>query len=495
MKKWQKWFLGLVFYGSFGFAGGGSFLMFLMVPLERWLNSLGWSQAGIDRTLGPFVYGWFVIALAVTLVYYRKVVNAKQPQSRLIYGIAVASVLAAGLVFYAFLQTGFSVISARQGAVREVTSRFTFGPYPEANQLQQLKNQGYDGVISLLHPTIPFETVLISREESNARQVGIKLYEFPMLPWISDNREARDGIQKLVQGSSKRYYVHCYLGTHRTNLVRAIVLEGQRNGMQSANALLPAALDRGMLLTYDDKRIVVGPFPSDDEWYLSILSTGVREVVSILDPKKADYQSFQEKAKKVCKDSGLRFTSMPLDTQTPSARDVQNLAAYVRQVDHKVFVVGIRNGNWSWALDAALGGGGAPFQTQITREKFERGQLLRAGRGVIFGPYPTDEEIGQLRAAGVKDMVSLLDERTPGDAQWILKEAQWSQLYGFNVMRFPVRSETITPAQVQQVVGYLKTRPGLVYVHGFLTDKRVQAVFEAVRTGEAQTSTPPPHGN
>jgi protein tyrosine phosphatase (PTP) superfamily phosphohydrolase (DUF442 family) len=238
----------------------------------------------------------------------------------------------------------------------------------------------------------------------------------------------------------------------------------------------------------------VGPFPSDDEWYLSILSTGVREVVSILDPNKADYKSFQEKARKVCKDSGLRFTSMPLDTQAPSAQEVQNLAAYVRQVDHKVFVVGIRNGNWSWALDAALGGGGAPFRTQIAREKFERGELLRADRGVIFGPYPTDEEIGQLRAAGVKDMVSLLDERTPGDAQWILKEAQWSQLYGFNVKRFPVRSETITPAQVQQVVGYVKTRSGPVYVHGFLTDKRVHTVFEAARAGEAQSgkSGPPP---
>jgi len=487
MKKWQKWLLGFVFYGSFGFAGGGSFLMFLMLPLERWLNTRGWSQAGIDRTLGPMVYGWFVIALAATLLYYRKVVNAKVPRPRLAYGIAGASVLAAGLVFFAFLDTGLAVITSRQGSVREVTRRFTFGPYPELEQLQQLKSQGYDGVVSLLHPTIPFEAVLIEREEGNARQAGLKLYHFPMLPWISDNREARDGMQKLVQGSGKRYYVHCYLGTHRTNLVRAIVLEGQRDAMQTANALLPAALDRGMLLTYDNKRIVVGPFPSDDEWYLSILSTGVREVVSILDPSKPDYQPFQEKAKKVCKDSGLRFTSMPLNTQTPSARDVQNLADYVRQADHKVFVVGVRNGNWTWALDAALGGGGAPFQTSVTQDKFERGELLRVNQWLILGPYPTDEEVGLLRAAGVKDMVSLLDERTRGDSQWILKEAQWSQVYGFRVMRFPVHGETISPAQVQQVLDYLRKLPGPVYVHGFLTDKRVHAVYDAARGTLAQT--------
>lgn len=495
MKKWQKWLLGFVFFGSFGFAGGGSFLMFLMVPLEHWFITMGWSQAAIDRTLGPMVYGWFVIALVVTLVYYRKVVNLAPPRPRLAYGIAGASVVAAGLVFAAFLNTGFAVITSRQGSVREVTSRFTFGPYPELPELQKLKADGYDGVISLLHPTIPFETVLIAREEANARQAGIRLYHYPMLPWISDNGEARAGIRKLVQASGKRYYVHCYLGTHRTNLVRAIVLEGRREETQSANALLPAALDRGMLLTYNNKRIVVGPFPSDEEWYLSILSTGVREVVSILDPNRPDYQSFQEKAKKVCTDSGLRFKSMPLDSQTPSARDVQNLADYLRQADHKVFVVGIRNGNWSWALDAALGGGGAPFQTSITKDKFERGALLRVDKWLILGPYPTDEEIGQLRAAGVKEMVSLLDEHTKGDAQWILKEAMWSQLYGFRVMRFPLRSEPLDPVQVQRVVSYLRTQPGPVYVHGFLTDRRVQAVFEAAQATRAQNPAPSPPGN
>ncbi len=494
MKKWQKWFLSLVFYGSFGFAGGGSFLMFLMVPAERWLNAQGWSQAGIDRTLGPFVYGWFVIALAVTLLYYRKALDLKPPRPRLAYGMAGASVLAALLVFAAFLNTGFVVITSRQGSVRQLTKRFTFGPYPEAADMQRLKGQGYDGVISLLHPTIPFETVLIAREEANAQQVGIKLYHFPMLPWISDNREAREGVRRLVQGRG-RYYVHCYLGTHRVNLARSIVLEGQSEGTQSANALLPTALNRGMLLTYDGKRIVVGPFPSDDEWYLSILSTGIREVVSILDPNKPDYQPFIEKSKQVCKDSGLRYTSMPLDSRAPDLRAVQNIAAYVKQADHKVFVVGIRNGSWTWALDTALGGGGAPFQEPITKDKFERGELLRVNQWLL-GPYPTDDEMLRLRSAGVQDMVSLLDEHTKGDAQWILKEAQWSQLYGFRVMRFPVRSETITAVQVQQVVDYLKTRPGPVYVHGFLTDKRVRAVFEAARAVQAQSGpTGPPPGH
>ncbi len=276
--------------------------------------------------------------------------------------------------------------------------------------------------------------------------------------------------------------------------VRSIVLEGSA-GSQVIGALLPVAFDRGILLTYNNKRIVLGPFPTDEEWYGSILRTGVREVVSIIDPKQPSHQRFLEKAKSICKDSGLRFTSMPLDPASPSARDVQNLADYLRQANHRVFVMGIRNGNWSWALDAALGGGGAPFYTTITRDKFERGALLRVDKWLILGPYPTDEEIGLLRAAGVKEMVSLLDEGNPSDAPWILKEAMWSQLYGFRVMRFAVRSEPLDAAQVQRVVDYLKTQPGPVYVHGFRSDGRVQAVYEAARATRGQNPVPPPPGN
>jgi len=493
MKKWQKWLLSVVFYGSFGFAGGGSFLMFLMVPAERWLNAQGWSQAAIDRTLGPFVYGWFVIALAVTLLYYRKAVGVNPPRPRLAYGIAGASTLVAVLVFVAFLNTGFSVITSHQGSVREVTKRFTFGPYPDLAELQKLKSQGYDGVISLLHPTIPFETVLIEREKANAAQVGIKLYHFPMLPWISDNHDAREGVRKLIRGSG-RYYVHCYLGTHRTNLVRSIVLEGQQQGTQAITALTPPALDRGMLLTYSDKRIVVGPYPNDEEWFGSILRTGVREVVSILDPTNPGQQSFIEKAKKICKDSGLRYTSMPLDPSKPDPGMVQNIADYVQRADHRVFVVGIRNGNWTWALDTALGGGGAPFQETITKQKFERGELLRVNKWLILGPYPTDDEIVALRAAGVREVVSVLDEQNKDDAVWILRETLWARTYGFRMARFPLRGNPVPPGEVQKVVEYLKTQAGPVYVHAYRTDRRVRAVFEAASATQAQNATPPPHG-
>ncbi len=218
--------------------------------------------------------------------------------------------------------------------------------------------------------------------------------------------------------------------------------------------------------------------------------------VSVLDPGNPDYQPFAEKAKQICRDSKLRCTSKPVDSRAPSARDVQDLADYLRQTDHKVFVVGKHTGNWSWALDAALGGGGAPFQSSITVEKFERGELLRVEKWLILGPYPTDDEVVVLRAAGVKEMVSLLDESNKGDAPWILKEAQWSQLYGFRVTRFPVRGDTISPAQVQQVVEYLKATPGPVYVHGFLTDGRVHAVYDAARAAHAQSGPPgAPPGN
>lgn len=85
---------------------------------------------------------------------------------------------------------------------REVTGeRLAFGGYPDAEKLQELKSQGYDGVITLLNPSIPFEKVLLEREMENGKQVGIPIHSFPMLPWISENGDSLQGIERLVNNN------------------------------------------------------------------------------------------------------------------------------------------------------------------------------------------------------------------------------------------------------------------------------------------------------
>jgi len=343
----------------------------------------------------------------------------------------------------------------------------------------RLKEQGYDGVITLLHPLVPFEKVLLDEEEENGREAGIEILSFPMLPWIAENKAALDGVRKLIQGN-KRYYVHCYLGQHRANLVRNLATGGKGVDEDTVRALFRGGLERGTLLSYDQRRIVVGPFPTDEEWFATVLRLGVREVVVTLDPKKPQNQSWIEKTQKIARDYDFQLTSIPLDSSSPDPGAVSRIANYVKGVDHKVYVLGMRGGNWVWALDAAMGGGGA-VPRPVNREAFERGKLHQLGKKYLLGPYPTEDEIGLLRQAGVREVVSLLDDAKPGNLKWIQKEEQWTKMYGFKHTHFPVASEGNARARLQVVADYVKSQPGPFYIHGFRTDERVEGIHDLLQ--------------
>ncbi|MGH9669516.1 MAG: hypothetical protein ACRD3A_05315 [Terriglobales bacterium] len=222
---WKKWLLILIFLGGFGFAGGASFLLYALVPFEHSLVVRGWTQAGINRTLSFFVYGWFVFSFLVTALYWR--LTLAKGRLRAAGALALVMLVAAGFVFYEFLHSKTGMIAGRRGQIDQVSEQLTLGPYPDAQLLTELKRQRYDGVITLLHPTIPFEEVLLQQEKKNGAEIGIQIYSIPMLPWISENKEQLAAIVKLLQQPGKRYYAHCYLGEHRVNLVKRLAGFGQ----------------------------------------------------------------------------------------------------------------------------------------------------------------------------------------------------------------------------------------------------------------------------
>jgi protein tyrosine phosphatase (PTP) superfamily phosphohydrolase (DUF442 family) len=471
--------MAFLFLACFGFAGGAAFLLFALVPLEHALETRGWGQAGIDRLVGLLVWAWGLIALAVTALYYRFTLG-RTYRPRPALGLLLFMVVAAGATFAMFLDTGMAIIAARRSRVEQLSRNLTFGPYPDLEDLKSLQFQHYDGVITLLHPALPFEKVLLDRETQDAAEAGIPVYSFPMLPWISENREALEAVQRLLGDGSKRYYVHCYLGQHRANLVRQMATHGLGLAQESVDELLPERLERGTLFTYEQKRIVLGPLPVDQEWFTAVLRHGVREVVSTLDPADPDNQGWIEQINKVAADYNLRVTSKPLDTHAPDPLAVRDLARYARDATERVYILGYRTGRWVWPLDAALGGG--QFTPQpIEREVFERGQLFKFNRKYVLGPYPTDDEIGTLKLAGIREIVSLMDANKPDNQRWIQREQQWTAVYGFQFTQFSIPSSGDASQQIDQATDYIRGRPGPLYIHGFRTDERVQAVANRLR--------------
>lgn len=467
-----------LFFLCFGFAGGGLVLLYIVVPLADRLQAANWSQRGIDHLLSVFVYGWWVVVGAATYAYYRLTFKPT-PRRRAVFAVPAVALLAAAAMFYVFLHTNLVMIAAKTGiTTSDPAGRFTFGPYPDLQRMQALKAQGYTAVISLLHPSLPFEAVLIEEEEEDGQKAGLKVYSVPMLPWISDNREALAEIKRLAELRGQKYYVHCYLGRDRTELVHRLVLASA--GVKSAGGV-PEKLERGLLFSYKGGRILAGPYPTDDEWIGVVFHHGVKEIVSVLDPAVPDNQPWIDKLGKVAKDNEVKLTLHPLQATTPNENAVQELAAYLQASDHNVYVTGMLDGNWLWALDTAMGGGGSSVREALARDNFERGPILKAAQGRYFGPLPTVEELSSLREAGVRDVISLLDTSDPANVSWQQEEDAWGRLYGFRILHFPLNPDHPDPAQVQNVVNFLRDDHGPVYVHGFGAGASVQAVFEATK--------------
>jgi len=95
-----------------------------------------------------------------------------------------------------------------------------------------------------------------------------------------------------------------------------------------------------------------------------------------------------------------------------------------------------------------------------------------------MGPYPTDAEVEVLRQAGVRAVVSLLDD---DESEWTDKEAKWAEENHFVFKRFAVKAGDISQPQLEDISVFLFNQPGLTYVHAVHTDNRVRELYKTMR--------------
>ncbi len=395
--KFHKLMLWGVFYSCFGFAGGGYFLLYLVVPIEAVFVEWGKSQNEIDEVLKYVVYGWVVFGTLVAAAYYWWLLRRRITKLSIV--LAVFCLMNAGAVFYMFVNTDTALIASSRGEVVEVNERFTFGPYPDKVKLEELEAEGYDGVITLLSTALIFEKQLLDEERQNGDAAGIDILSFPMLPWIGDNQESIRGLQKLVGENENRYYVHCYLGKHRVDTAKQVILSEMGQQAEISSFLLDPTFERGDIYAYKDEQIMLGPYPTDEEWFTTILRRQVKEVVSTLPPDSSLYVEAQQ----IAADNGLKWTSFPLTSDVNSDL-VLDIAKYVKQQPHKVYVHTFNNNNQFYALELALSKGIKGYNLRAIERQFEPNQLTAVGRGILLGPAPDADQLAVLKEEGIEQI-------------------------------------------------------------------------------------------
>lgn len=329
--------LAFVFLTTLGFAGGVLYLLLFLVPAEQRLVDFGVSQGTLDLLLDLLILGWILFGLLATLLYARFFLR----RGRSLLGavaVAVASLGAASVVFFLMLDNDLLAAAGQLGQQSAGEGqRLVFGPYPDAAKLEELEGEGYDGVIALLSPKVPFERVLLQQEEENGEATGIRVYSRPMLPWITGNEASLETIKTLAAQKDKQFYIHCYLGKHRVDIVRQ-ELEADAPDPTEREVDLPYRFERGRVVTYEGERIILGPYPTDEEWFEFVLRRDVEEVISTLDPDNPDDVPWIEEGRKIAEENGIKFTLIPLDPLSPDPATAQEVARYAENADRKVYV-------------------------------------------------------------------------------------------------------------------------------------------------------------
>lgn len=138
---------------------------------------------------------------------------------------AAVALLGAAAGVWVLLHPASFVVQPWRAQQSVTAARFMFGPYPVDADMVRLKATGVTTIISLLNPSLPYESVLLDQEKARAQRLGIRVLNFPMGSILGQRfgadyeRNSRAAAEAAI-ASDGTVYIHCYLGLHRARSVR-----------------------------------------------------------------------------------------------------------------------------------------------------------------------------------------------------------------------------------------------------------------------------------
>lgn len=329
MNFFRKYFFKLTFKNTVTFLFlwlmSGFFLgtLTLMGPV-RWAATFFRSSnfdGDYENLVVKIIIMMFVISSFFIAVFLTRVISNAVVRFPKIAIPIIISVLAVSALWYWMNPSSTPINEAMEADIRTEKGSFTFGPYPVEEDIKRLKEEGYSAIIPLLHTAVvPFEPKLLADEISSAGKAGMEIIHVPMLPWISENEESIKKITELAQNGEGKYYIHCYLGKDRVNVVRTLierygtVTSADRKRTQR-NLENKKFFERGDVIKIADS-IFVTPYPTDGEFTSYFFSGNIKQIISLLNPDVPGDNRWIEKEEKLIELYGVNYELFPVTKKT-----------------------------------------------------------------------------------------------------------------------------------------------------------------------------------
>lgn len=430
-----------------GFCLGIAFLFLVIVPVEAALKNMGTSQMVINLAMIFVIVLWAMLTLSFALAFYYLIL-LRPGYTRLAKYILAGLLILDMIAFWWLTSDNAPELRVFNGSTTE-QGTIAYGPYPDEKRLEELKIEGYTGVITLISNTIPFEKVLLDREITAGKKLKIPVYSTPMLPWVTSNQEALSTIKELAKAETLKggkLYIHCYLGRHRVNLVKQVLEENKEGIVELKGFVFPDQVERGQLMYYEKGRIILGAYPSDEEWFNLISRGKIKQVVSYLDPQNPEDLPWIEREKKSCEQLGVQLKLFPIPNRQDNFQAVEELAKYLKNTKGKVYVHGFKVDDRARMLDGTL------RQGMVAWRQGKLTGVNTVNYNVLLGPQPDALLSEELNQWGVTSR-----------AKVDLKAAT-------------------TPAQLaNQLENKLTGHKGVFYYYGFSSSQQITQVGKIMR--------------
>ena len=401
-----------------GFAAGTATLLGPVSWLTTAMRAAGWDDSVEKIAVLVVIATYVALSAWISWKLSRWVIEAERPYIR--FGVpGVAWAAAAGCLW--LWMTPAVMLSIQTTEVSTV-ARFTFGPYPDRAQFQRLVDEGYAGVVSLLHPAVvPFEPSLLEQERELAAEFGVRLVHAPMLPWVTDNAEALATIRGLLNEQGGRFYIHCYLGKDRVGVVRQLIERSygiehlvDANADRERPEFTTPAFERGTVYQVDQD-VYLTPYPTDEEFFNKVVDGTFESVVSLLDPDNRDDAEWIEKEREIMASYSMPYSLMPLSWRNLDPLAVLDVVERVRRLPRPVLVHAFRSdGLVTESFRLAYHTGLPSVAPAGFADSLLAGHAQVVGANVVLGPRPTRVELGAFLAPrGIRGILFVGDPSRP----------------------------------------------------------------------------------
>lgn len=383
--------------------------------ISDWIQRHGFGQGAEDLLVKGLIILFILISFEIACWFIRLGDRATPWYAK--WGLLlIALTSGSGALWLLLHPSSFDSVETN---ISVYNAQFAFGGYPSLDLLKKLKREGYAGVISTLDPEhIPFEKVLLEKEQKMTAEVGLQLIHLPLLPWIGNkqNQASLDAITHIAHNSFKRYYIHCYLGRDRNGLVARSLIKAMPKSKMIAltsprNLQYTRHVEHGAVIHLGDQ-IYMSPKLSEDELMGYVISSTIKQVAVIT----IDLQdNWAQKDEQYFYSYFVPYQTFLLPRYPYDPFKVLEAARQIKTLPRPLLIyVPDTTSYRSQALIQAIRTDLPPLAQLLFTTPLERGRVGILTTNSAIGPRPTPQEFStSLYPKGIRHCLYLGDSRTP----------------------------------------------------------------------------------